>query len=526
MITSIQKLLGILYIFLFFFNSLSSQTSQIKGTVSGSDELLAFATIMLKNASDSALIKAEVTDENGQFRFTELNQGVYFIEASYVGYQTYQSSTLTVKQDILVLEPITLNSVSAALAEVVVVAEKPIIEVLADKTVFNVDKTLNSTGTNGFELLRKAPGVIIDNNNNVILDGKTGVQIFIDGKASILAGEDLNNYLQSLQSTDIEAIEIITQPSSKYDAAGNAGIINIRLKKDKRLGTNGTLSSGYAYGRNSRYNSSLSFNNRTRQTNFFGTYSNSLGNSWSFINLDRIQQNVRYDSRTETLSDRATHNVKLGWDLFPKANHTFGILVNGNFFNSTASDQTNTPITRLESGNLEQILIANNKDENDNYNLNGNLNYRFADTLGHELLVDFDYGRYNRDRTSFQPNEYRDGTSNSTIFERNFRMITPTQIDVITAKIDYSQSLFGGQIGIGAKYSNVSTDNDFQFFDVVDENDQFNANRSNQFLYTEVINAAYLNFSRKWSKWNLQFGLRAEQTISEGDLIQQPSQQQ
>ena len=142
------------------------------------------------------------------------------------------------------------------------------VQVLADKTVFNVENTINATGTSGFELLRKAPGVVIDNNDNLIVEGKTGILIYIDGKQSFLTGSDLTNYLKTIQATDIEAIEIITQPSSKYDAAGNAGIINIKLKKNKNFGTNGTISSGFNVGRFGTSLSSISFNNRNKKNNF------------------------------------------------------------------------------------------------------------------------------------------------------------------------------------------------------------------------------------------------------------------
>ncbi|MEM6700803.1 MAG: outer membrane beta-barrel family protein, partial [Bacteroidota bacterium] len=273
-----------------------------------------------------------------------------------------------------------------------------------------------------------------------------------------------------------------------------------------------------ANGRNTRYNSSISFNNRTQQGNLFGTYSNNMGDTWSFIYLDRIQQGVRYDSETETLSDQNTNNVKVGYDFFPDSKHTFGVLFNGNFYNSEVSGVTNTPIIPLAAGEAEQILIANNESSNDNYNILANANYRFADTSGHELLVDVDYGRYNRERISFQPNNYIDAITTATIFERNFRMNTPIDIDIFTAKADYSQPLFGGTFGIGAKYSTVRTNNIFQFYDVLENQDILNENRSNQFKYTENINAAYINFNKKWSKWNLQLGLRAEQTISEGIL--------
>ena len=503
----------------FFLGTLNAQSGQIKGVIQDGDTPLGYATLLLKSASDSVMVKTALSTESGQFTFSETAYGSYFVEASYVGMSTYSSEIIVLDQSSLSISPIVMQMASNDLNAVEVVAKAPLIEVLADKTVFNVQNSLSATGVDGFELLRKAPGVIIDNTDNVVLEGKTGVQYYINGKLSQLAGEDMTNYLRSLQSSDIEAIEIITQPSARFDAAGNAGIINIRLKKDKRLGTNGTLTGGYAYGKNSRYNSSVSFNNRSKKTNLFGTYSNNFGDTWSFINLDRTQQGVRYDSQTETVRNSQANNVRVGFDVFPHAFHTFGVLVNGNFYNRNSEGLTTTPISPLSTGEVTQKLVARNESDSENYNLATNFNYRFADTLGHELLIDFDYGRYNRDRQSFQPNEYLDAGGEVQIFERNFRMFTPTDIDILTAKFDYSQDLFSFKLSTGAKYSNVSTNNQFEFFDVVDGNDVRNADRSNEFIYEETINAAYVNLQRQWKKWSAQFGLRVEQTISEGDLI-------
>ncbi|GAB5553472.1 MAG: outer membrane beta-barrel family protein [Saprospiraceae bacterium] len=515
-----KQLNFILFVTLVFTSiQLIGQTASVRGTVISAEGVLDYATVIVHAQADSTIVKVGATNESGQYRIPGLSAGTYFLEVSYVGLNTALTETFTLTSTALKLEPITLQAQSAEIASVEVIAKRPMIEVLADKTVFNVENTLNATGTDGFELLRKAPGVIVDNNNNIIVDGKTGVQIFINGKPSILAGDDLVNYLRSLQSSDIAAVEIITQPSSKYDAAGNAGIINIRLKKDKRLGTNGSLNAGYAYGQNSRYNGSLSLNKRTKSSNLYGNYSGSTGTTFSFINLDRTQFGVRYDSESETLSDNTAHNFKIGYDWFPDDKHTFGVLVDANLFSNTGEGFTNTPIIPLNTGNLSQTLVSNSNTRGDNQNLNGNLNYRFQDTLGHELTFDLDYGIYSRDQNNFQPNRYLDGRTDAVLFERNYRMITPTNIDIFSAKLDYSQDALGGKLALGGRISLVETDNDFRFFNVTDGSDFFDDTRSNRFLYTEQINAAYVNYNRKWEKWNIQLGLRAEQTISEGDLI-------
>src|SRR5690606_25876844 len=153
-------------------------------------------------------------------------EGKYFLEITSVGLKDYFSAAFNVNGKDVEIGEITM-SINEDLDVVEVVKIRPIIEVHPDKMVFNVDNTINATGENGFDLLRKAPGVIIDNNNNIMLEGKAGVQVYIDHKATQLAGDDLVNFLKSMSASDIDNIEIITQPSSKYDAAGNAGIINI-----------------------------------------------------------------------------------------------------------------------------------------------------------------------------------------------------------------------------------------------------------------------------------------------------------
>lgn len=494
------------------------QSYTIQGNLQDENgEPLPYATVMLKDTSGINMIKAELTDADGKYVIKSVDPGLYVIETSFLGYLNYQSDPLMINNN-LEVDAIAMSQDAAQLDEVTITSRRPLIEVQADRTVFNVENTLNATGSNGFELLRKAPGVVIDNNDNVILEGKTGVQIFINGKPSVLSADDLKIFLETLQSTDIDKIEIITQPSSKYDAAGNAGIINIQLKKDKRFGTNGSISSGYTQGRNGRFNSSISLNNRGSNYNAYGNYSNNLGQSWNFINLNRFQSGINYDSRSEFLEDRNSHNGRIGLDLFKGDNHTFGFLLDGNLYDGTSDGDTRTPIITNPGSSPEQILIAGSDSENQNYNLRFNANYRYADTLGKELLVDMDYGRFSRDRINFQPNTYYDGTEQAILFSRDSRMITPTDIDVITAKVDYTTNGLGGKIGLGAKFSYVDTDNTFSFFDVQDQQDVLNEDRSNRFLYTEQINAAYVNYNKKWSKFNLQLGLRAEQTISEGDL--------
>lgn len=503
--------------FAFLFTlSITAQTISGK-VIDENEEAVLFAAITLNSQKDSSLVKATISEDLGIFVLRGIIPGKYVLRISNLGYSDF-TKKLDFKGDDLDLGSFVLNSETQNLEEVTVISEKPMVQVLADKTVFNVENTINATGTSAFELLRKAPGVIVDNAGGIIVEGKTGVQIFIDGKLSVLQGEDLINYLESLQATDVEAVEIITQPSSKYDAAGNAGIINIKLKKDKSLGTNGTFTSGLTVGDFGRNNASLNFNDRGRKGNFYGTYSNRFGKSTGFINLLRNQFGTQFDARTTSIYDRNSNNVKLGYDYYLNSRHTIGAIFNGNFNNSFNTNNTRTPIREGATIQNDSVLIALNQTQNTSYNINANVNYRYADTLGYSVNVDLDLGRYNSERDAFQPNTYFNGDESQILSERVTFQDTPIDIDIATVKADYEQNFLKGTLGVGFKLSYVSTNNTFDFFNEINGQNILDASQSNEFEYDENINAAYFNYNRKWGKWNLQFGLRMENTDSDGNL--------
>lgn len=515
--------LSVLILFFLSSFSLFAQTNShsITGIAeSDNGEAVSFAAVGLMNVSDSSLAKASVADADGNFRFVDVKKGDYFVIVTSVGYQKFTSSTVSVTENSS--KEINLNKFviqsNNVLEAVEIVAKKPMVEVLADKTVFNVEGTIAASGNSGLEVLRKAPGIILDNNNSIIVEGKSGVQVFIDGKQSVLQGEDLTNYLNTLQASDIESIEIITQPSSKYDAAGSAGILNIKLKKNKNFGTNGTLSLGYSVWDNQRYNGSLSLNNRTKKTNTFLTYSNRFGETGRFMNLYRVQNGFIFDAKDKSLDERNSHNFKLGTDIFANKKSTFGVLVNANFNDGNFRSNTRTPIIEQSTNQINQVLVASGNNLSSLYNVLGNLNYRYEDTTGHTLNIDLDYGQYKDKASNYQPNFFYDATEQNLISQFIYKMVTPTQIDIATFKVDYEQNFLKGKLGLGVKTSMVNTDNTFDFYNEIDGVEILNTDRSNNFVYDEMVNAAYFNYNRRWQKMNLQFGLRAEHTISDGKL--------
>lgn len=482
------------------------------------NEVIISAVVSILTAKNNAFVKAAITDDVGNFKIKGIANGNYKLLITSLGYVDYTSQSFNIQNKDKTLGVITLETNTEALGEVTVLAERPMIQVMADKTVFNVANTINAVGDSGFELLRKAPGVIVDNANNIIVEGKNGVLIYINDRPSVLRGQDLVNFLKTLQASDVDRVEIITQPSSRYDAEGNAGIINIKLKRDKTLGTNGSIASGITVGDFARYNNSISFNNRNKKTSFYGSYSNRFGKSTSFINLNRTQNEINFNARSSSINGTKSNNLRLGFDYYANKKSTYGIIVTGNFYNADNKTDSRTPIKPLSEQNPTEILISGNDSDIKNSNIYTNLNYKFKDTLGHALDINLDYGKYNSYRLQLQPNRYFNGDETQVLSENTAFFDTPIDITIVSAQIDYEQKFLKGVLSLGAKYSKVNTDNSFDAFDRTHGNNDLDETQSNNFNYDEQINAAYFNFNRKFKKINLQFGLRMENTISDGIL--------
>ena len=477
------------------------------------------STVSLLKAKDSSVVKLSVTEENGHFAMNAGKPGRYLVSSSHVGYVKVYSLVfeLSVMGDIN-LPDLTLNKLTGDLKAVTVVAQKPMVEVKADKMILNVEGTINSVGSDALELLRKSPGVTLDKDDNISLSGKNGVQVYIDGKPSPLTGTDLTAFLKNLQSSQIEAIEIITNPSAKYDAAGNAGIINIRLKKNKAFGTNGSINTGYAIGIYPKYNGGISLNSRGKKVNIFGNYNFSKATYDNVFKLYREQLDTVFNQKNSSTFKNTSHGFKTGLDYYINNKHTLGILITGNISDNQASVDGKTPISYKPSGVVDRILTANNSSVASRNNVNFNINYRFADTAGHELNIDADYGIYRTKNDQFQPNIYFNPSMTSEISRTIYNFLSPTDIDIYTLKADYEQNYKGGKLGLGFKTSLVNTGNNFGRYNVDGNSKTLDVARSNQFNYEENINAVYLNYNKSFKKgFMIQAGLRVENTINTGD---------
>ena len=505
-----------------FARTLFAQAPQnlIKGSIQNeAGEPVAFANILLYNLPDSSIAKVGYSEENGQFKMIPpIANQQYYLEISYVGLSNFTSESFSPKggKD---FGPISLSN-QATLEEVVVSTQRRMIEVQPDKTVFNIDKSINSAGSDAMKLLRKAPGVMVDNNDNIILLGKSGVLVYIDGRKTPMSGDDLANMLKNIPSEQIDAIEIITSPSAKYEAEGNAGIINIKLKKNENFGANGTFTAGYSIGVFAKYRSGLSVNYRKNKVNTFGSINVNKGLWENVSHIKRELNNQVFDNNNTFISDNQGISYKAGMDFFINKQNTIGVLFNGGY--STDLNKGNGVTDIYPANNMAAINYLNAQSHSDEVRKrnNVNLNYQFKKKSGVELNIDLDYGVFSLDNTTNQPNQYFDSDKTTLLSKNENKTITPSNITIAVGKIDYEQKLWGGKIEFGTKLSKVKTDNTFDYYNLVNEAPVLDSNRTNKFIYDENVTAGYVSFMRPINeKLSFNAGLRAEHTQTKGELI-------
>ncbi len=471
-------------------------------------------TVSLLRSKDSSVVKLSVTDNDGKFAF-QADTGKYLVSASHVAYVPLYSKAIDFSSSDVSVGELSMIKKEGSLQGVTVTSQKPMVEVKADKMIVNVEGTINAVGNDAFELLRKSPGITIDKDDNLSLAGKNGVQVYIDGKPSPLSGADLANYLKSMQSAQIEAIEIITNPSAKYEAAGNAGIINIKLKKNKAFGTNGSVNLGYVQGHYPKFNGGVNLNHRKGKINVFGNYNHNNGEYLMKMNMEKTQYDTLFTQHNRMSFKNNTHGFKAGMDYFLDQKNTLGAVVNGNIAGNDFHTEGPMNFIDIPTGQLVRILRAENTNDMKRDNVNTNLNFRHAEANGKELNIDADYGFFKIRSNQYQPNYYfqPNGTETSRAI---YNMIAPTDIDLYALKADYEQNLKGGKLGIGGKIGIVNTDNDFQRYDVYNSGKVLDTLKSNRFEYKENINALYVNYNKQLKGLMIQFGVRAENTHSKG----------
>lgn len=529
-----RKLMTILSLVFLMTSSFSyGQTTngKVEGTViDGSTKTIESATITLLRAKDSSVAKMGVANKSGKFIFENVSEGKYLVSVSAVGHQKGFSEVfeLSAAHSLVTLKTIELVPQEKSLSAVTIVAKKPLIEQKIDRTVVNVDASITNVGSSAMEVLEKSPGISVDKDGNISLKGKAGVQIYIDGRPAYLSGEDLANMLRNMSASQLDQIEIMTNPPAKYDAAGNSGVINIKTKKNKQFGYNGSITSGFSQGRYSRYNEGFNFNYRNGKINFFSNLNYNHNKQGQDLYITRnfrdvVTKNIlsEFDQVANMHNQNNFSSGKIGLDYSASKKTTLGIVLSG-FENPSAWRSNTNTLIYDPNGTLTSQTKSFSQNDSKWTNFSGNLNMRTVlDSAGQELTTDFDYIQYRSMNKQPLVSSYYDNMGNLTQAPDTLMGNLPQDITIYSGKADYTFPLKkGAKFEAGIKSSYVKTDNNASYDSLQNGMLVHDYNRSNHFVYEENINAAYVNYSRQLSKkWSGQFGLRMENTNAKGNQL-------
>lgn len=512
---------------------ISAQTTG-EGKISGrildaqTNETIPFASALLLDRRTKANVKIIQTDVNGAFTITNIPNGVYTFKASYVGFQTMVRDSVSISNTV---KAVNFGDIKMKLAkgnllnEVTINAPKATMQLGIDKKVFSVDQSLVSEGGSATDLLQNVPSVQTDIEGNVSLRGSSGVRVLIDGKPSLIAGGNVAQILQSIPASSIESVELITNPSAKYDAEGQSGIINIVLKKNKKLGFNGSLA--LTGGNRENYNASTNLSFQNSKVNLFGNYSYRngyrIGNGFNNITyLSPTSGGLAFTNQNNDSRDlNLGHNVKAGLDYYLAEKTTISFAAG--FNNRTGDERELLNINQLGT-NLNPISLSNRTNDetqkNNSYDLNLDFYQKFKNPR-EELTANFSFSEGNNDNYQIY---------NTNIFNSNGNSINDLDIQRTdrdsynknyTAQVDYTKPI--GEFGkIEAGYrSQVRISESFTFADQlspVDGSFNFNYALSNDFNNKDQVHAVYANYQNQIKNFGYQLGLRAEDALLETQL--------
>lgn len=522
--------LFLVLLLLSFFKTNAQQkpgTLQGNGVISGrlldagTNQPLEFATVALVKKADNSPVKSIQTDLQGYFKLPDIPDGRYILRATYVGYATFfkDSIAITPARRTLNLGAIKMSQSKGILKEVSIRAQRSAIQLGTDKKVFSVDQSLVSMGGSATDLLSNVPSVQVDVDGNVNLRGSSNVRVLINGKPSAISGGNVSDILQSIPASSIENIEVITNPSSKYDAEGQSGIINIILKKNARLGFNGSAS-GTA-GNQHTYNGTLNLAYQNKNVNLYGNYSyrkaDRVGNGYTNkTTYDPINGPIFQNQIADQEFDINGHNVRAGVDINLDKKTTLSFSGNGNFRDRNRFQNGNTNIT-TSTGKLTQLINQNNSSAS-------------FGTRNLDFNTDFDR-KYKKQGEELTANiGYSNGTDNSNdnqITTYNYYTVTPSRsyqhfqhiLDQgnnhnLNIQADFTLPLSNNrkiETGYRSTFGQQNSNNDVDTLQAPNTH-LIDYALNNHFVYNEQIHAVYGNYNQQFGKFGVQGGVRIEDT--------------
>ena len=495
-----------------------TSSSALVGKVYSDKGLVDEATVVLLNYSDSSVVKSTISNKLGIFLFSNINKGKYLVFITKLNFiKSYSGPYEVAEGKSRDIGFISIKQSPTQLGEVVIAGRKDFVEVKKDKSVLNVEQNIMASGASLYDILSTSPGVKIVN-DEVLYHGGQKALIAINDKPVLLSGEELTNFLKNYQGSSISQIELIDNAGAKYGSTGSGGMINVILKEKKSRGSNVSFTESAAYGDKYKFNSGINYNLRTEKLNLFASYNYSNSSIPHTIKTNRFVDNsfgwnyfsLNYDADVKTRN----HNFSVGADYELTSRQTIGFLVNG-FYNKANIDKRNTTFISTNGSRDSSIKSLSIIDRNLN-NVNYNLNYKIdLDKAGKSVLsADADYTDYRRKSQENLRNDFFNAAGqneNDPIF---YRDNSPSHITIKSANIDFSQALSKNtRLNLGAKSSRVNNDNQIDFDTLKNGHYVVDSARSDHFVYTERIDAAYLELESKLgSNTNLTMSVRGEHT--------------
>ncbi len=515
---------------LFFFStSALAQTGTITGTINDEKHVpVSYVSVMLRKQVDSSVVSGTTTDKAGKFAISTPTSGTYYLEARAVGFLTWKSPLLTVSDPSMSKDYglLSLGVDSKMLKQVDITASRPMIVQKEDRMVVNVEGSSIAAGNTAYQVLSNIPGVYIDQNGNIQLNGRSGVTVMIDGKQTYLSAKDLRALLESMPGDNIKDVDIITNPSAKYEAEGASGILNINMKQNVRSGTNGSVNAGVNHNwKQTGYSTGLNINHKQGKFNsfLFADFTHRVsGRDATFTRIFYAPAKTTYfDQVADGNNSSNSNSIRVGSDFTINKKHSLSFISSLLLNQGKSEFLTNTDLS-FTPGVPAQNIIANNYSQSDFHSFNTNLHYGGKlDTLGTLLSADLDFIRIGNKGTANFYNYYNDLTGTGTDTQDFLYTDIPSGFDIISGKIDFTKPFAkGSKLETGVRLGNVTSNNDLRFYFNNGPQPILDPARTNYFVYKETIYAAYANWRQQLSKnFSLQAGLRMEGTKSHGNSV-------
>jgi outer membrane receptor protein involved in Fe transport len=483
----------------------------------GSGKPVPFASIALLRSPDSSLVKGTISRESGSYFLDNIRPGQYRLVASAVGYAPGRSELVLVGTTPVQLPALTLQEATKSLREITVSAQKPLFEQQIDRLVVNVQSSITAAGGSVLDILERSPGITVNRqNNSLTMSGKGGVMVMVNGKLTRLPVATVMEILAGMTASDIERIELITTPPARYDAEGDAGLINIVTKKNSAYGTNGNLAVTFGYGWYERPSITLNLNHRQQKLNLYGSYSFVRNRSWEEYALNRVVSQTDGPLLTDIVSNRYTlrtiHTARIGFDYTLNSQTTLSGLISG-FSNKWSAD-----MPTLSSAWKGQELISQNTilADRTNHWQHGllNLNLRHIFTNKQEWSLDIDRLYYHNQNPAYYVNTIQNLKS-ATRDEQQFRTLKETSVRMWVLKTDFIKPLSTkGRLETGLKATTTSLNKSITL-DRQTGDDRWQADTlfTNRYSLAETILAGYVSLNQPLdAKTTLQAGIRYEYT--------------